>query len=160
NRFHQVAALASVAFVLASVPWWALNAQTGAPLYNGKPLSEWFYGQRRSFLTQSAGNAADQVFKTLGTNAFSFLVSRLRDRGNSGLYFRFYRACPARVQALLKYPISGDDIRMVALSRLGRIPIIPERIPEDLLKRLGREVPRLSDPRVRMAGLNTLNALT
>jgi len=160
KRPTQIAAIAGLALLLIAGLWLALRSNKQQVRYRGKSLPEWLYGQRRDFFYQTRSEAADEAFKTLGTNGLRFLISALKERGNSGLYFKLYRTVPPPIQPLLRYPISADDIQMMALEHLYRMPNIPKTIPEEWLARLAKQVPDLSNPRVRLTGLHTLYHLT
>jgi len=121
--------------------------------YKGKSVSEWFYGRRG--LAES-----EDAFAALGTNAFPFLMRNLKARGDGAIYFKLYQAMPGFIQQKLRLPISGDDIQMASLSHLYKMPNVPNPIPEPWLASLARQVPRLSNQRVRLHGLNTLYRIT
>ena len=146
------ALLLALALVLIAAAWLVFAGDKEVQ-YNGKSVSEWFYTRRG---LAEAGDA----FRGLGTNAFPFLFSNLKRRGNSALYFKLYRAMPGMIQAQLRYPISGDDIQMASLSHLYKMPNVPNPIPEEWLARLAKQVPELRNPRVRSSGLHTLYQLT
>jgi len=123
--------------------------------YKNKPLSEWFYGDRKAFFKKSTQDAAGDAFKALRTNALPFLLSSLKKRGSPVLYFRLYRGVPSRIQAWLPYPISGDDIQMMTLSHLVNMG----DMPPEWLAALAKQVPGLRNPRVRYHGLGTVHRL-
>jgi hypothetical protein len=86
--------------------------------YKGKSLAVLFYGNRRNFFEEPARRKAQEAIDALGTNAFPFLLSNLQQRpGNGALYFKFYRAMPKWLQAKLRYPISGDDIKFITFDQ-------------------------------------------
>ena len=123
--------------------------------YLNKPLSKWFYGERNDFFLESTRNRAGVAFQSMGTNAFPFLLANLEARGNSSPYFRLHRALPKVIQAHVPYPISGDDIQMMALALFeGR-----QDLPPEGLAALVKEVPKLRNPRVRLRGLGVVQRL-
>src|SRR4051812_6834588 len=142
--------IAGLALLLVLAVYWGFGGKKPEVRYNGKTLSEWFFGQRRDFFYQSIQTNAEQTFRAMGTNAFPFLLSMLEERGNSTIYFKFYRMMPRPVQARLQHPLSRDDIQMMALHYLDSIPIIPDPVPEELLSQLARRVARLPNARVRL----------
>jgi len=160
NPRARTALIAALAFLLILPVCWTFRRNKSEVQYNAKSLSHWFFSQRRDFLYEAREKKADEAFKASGTNGFAFLISMLNKRGNSSLYFKLYRAMPRPIQSRLQYPISGDDIRMMALGYLAKTPNFPNAIPEELLARLARRVPDLSNPRVRLGGLHTLDQLT
>ena len=130
------ALLLALALVLIAAAWLVFAGDKEVQ-YNGKSVSEWFYTRRG---LAEAGDA----FRGLGTNAFPFLFSNLKRRGNSALYFKLYRAMPGMIQAQLLY----------------KMPNVTNPIPEEWLARLAKQVPELRNPRVRSSGLHTLYQLT
>jgi len=124
--------------------------------YKDKPISKWFYGERRDFLLKSTRERAEEAINALGTNALPFLVRNLNRSGNSSLYFNFYRALPTRIQARLQYPISGDDVHYFSLNYLSKLG----PLPEPTLASLAQLIPQLPDPRIRLHGLTTLVKIT
>jgi len=136
---------------------WVSGREEGSKeiTYKSKPLSKWFYGQRKDFFISTTRDAADDAFKALGTNAFPFLLSRLKNGGSSVLYFKLYQAVPSRVQAWLPYPLLSDDIQVITLAHLSKV----EDIPPEWLAALARQVPNLKNPRARHRGLMTVQML-
>ena len=159
NPRGRTASVAGLALLLILVACWALRDKHEV-LYNGKTLSQWFFGQRRDFLHQSREQQADQAFTAAGTNGIAFLIGMLKERGDSSWYIKLFRMMPRPIQARLRFPISTDDIHMVALAHLNKSPSIPNTIPQELLAQLAQAVRQQSNPRVRLRGLTVLFLLT
>lgn len=149
----RIASIGGIGVLLIAALWLAFGTKEKEVRYKGKSVSEWFYITHRLM-------GSDDVFKDLGTNAFPFLLSTLKQRGNSELYFKLYAALPGSMQAQLRRPISGDDLQMASLSHIYKIPNVPNTIPEPWLATLAKEVRDLQNPRVRLQGLHTLYRLT
>jgi len=132
-----------------------LKEASKEPTYKDKPVSKWFCDQRKDFLSKTTRDAADDAFNALGTNALPFLLSNLKNRGSTVLYFRLYGAVPSRVQAWLPYPILGDDMKMITLNHLSKM----RDMPPEWLAALAKLVPDLKNPRVRQRGLITVQIL-
>src|SRR5215468_97279 len=78
--------------------------------YESKSLEQWFYTDKTNFLAED--KERENAFRAVGTNAFAFLLSNLRERrGNSLIYFKLYGMLPRWMQKRLPYPISEDDIK-------------------------------------------------
>jgi hypothetical protein len=159
NPRGRTASVAGLALLLILVVCWAFRDKHEV-LYDGKTLSQWFFGKRRDFLHQSREQQADQAFKVAGTNGIAFLIGMLKEPGDSTSYFKLFRMMPRPLQARLRYPISSDDIHMGALLHLNKTPNIPNTIPQELLARLAQAVRQQSNPRVRLRGLTVLFGLT
>jgi len=115
--------------------------------YKGKPLDAWFYGTRTNFFLERTRKAAQEAFDSFGMNAFPFLLEKVKTaRGNSPAYFRAYRALPPWAQSTIFYPISGDDIRSIALGHIHGLP----GISDDQVRTFAECVPGLPDPRLRL----------
>ena len=132
-----------------------LKEATKEPTYKDKPVSKWFCDQRKDFLVKATRDDADKAFKALGTNALPFLLSNLKNRGSTVLYFRLYAAVPSRVQAWLPYPILRDDIKMITLMHISKM----KDMPPEWLAVLAKLVPDLKNPRVRHQALMTVHRL-
>lgn len=118
--------------------------------YKNKPLETWFYGSRTNFFHEKTRAAAQEAFDSCGTNAVPFLLSKLNTaQGNGSLYFSLHRSLPDWVQSKLPYPISGDDIKAIALDHIRKMSF---RSGEQV-QALANCVPGLRNPRLRMMGL-------
>lgn len=118
--------------------------------YKDKSLDAWFHGSRRDFFTERTRQAAQDAIDSVGTNGFPFLLSKLKEsRGNVALYFKLYRAMPAWLQMKLPYPISGDDIKAIAL--MDHLPKLRD-ITSEQVQSVADCVPDFANPRLRMAG--------
>ncbi len=97
--------------------------------YKGKSLQAWFYGSRRDFFSGQTRGLAEGAFDAVGTNAFPFLLSNLKSaRGCGRLYWKVYHIMPAWFQTRLPYPISGDDIKAIAVNEIVMFspsPLVP-----------------------------------
>jgi hypothetical protein len=114
--------------------------------YRGKPLEVWFYGGRTNFFADTTRRTAQDAIDALGTNAFSFLFSNLKERRGSGnLYFRLYQIMPAWIRARLHYPILGDDIKAITLNHIGNMTAVPT--PQ--IQYLADCIPSFDNPRLR-----------
>jgi hypothetical protein len=112
--------------------------------YEGKSLEQWFYGGRTNFLTDDKERV--NALKAMGTNAFAFLISNLRERrGNSLVYFKIYKILPRWTQRRLPYPISEDDIRAISINYLFKL----QDVPGAEYGSLGECTPTFSSPRLR-----------
>ena len=121
--------------------------------YAGKSLGSWFYSSRTDFFQESVRNAAQAAFDALGTNAVPFLLSQLQcNEGDGEFYFTFYKALPTPIRKRFHYPISGDDIRSIALGHLGRM----RHLSREQVQALADLVPEFENPRLRMAGFNVM----
>ena len=132
-----------------------LKEASKEPTYKDKPISKWFCDQRKDFFVKATRDEADIAIKALGTNALPFLLSNLKNRGSTVLYFRLYGAVPSRVQAWLPYPILGDDMKMITLNHLSKM----RDMPPEWLAALAKLAPDLKNPRVRQRGLITVQIL-
>jgi hypothetical protein len=123
--------------------------------YKGRSLDAWFYGARTNFFHQQTRRAAREAFDALGMSACPFLLAKLQSgRGNGFLYFKLYRLLPKRLQCRLPYPLLGDDVKMIALQHLSEMTVSSE----DQLYGLAECVPRLRNPRLRLAGFQVIRA--
>ncbi len=147
-----------VVLIVGAVLAWVGGRQEGSKeiTYKGKPVSKWFCDQRKDFFNQTTRDAADDAFKALGTNALPFLLSNLKNRGSSVLYFKLYQVVPSRVQAKLPYPILRDDLQMITLAHLSKM----KSMSPEWLAALAKQVPNLKNPRVRHCGLMTVQRLS
>lgn len=135
-----------LALVLASLAP-ACSPPPQALTYKGKPLNAWFYGARTNFFLERTRRAAQEALDSFGMNAFPFLLEKVKTaRGNSSAYFRVYRALPPWAQSRIPYPISGDDIRSIALGHIHRLP----GISNDQVRTFAACVPGLPNPRLRL----------
>jgi len=115
--------------------------------YEGKSLEQWFYAGRTNFLAEDKQRV--NTFKTVGTNAFAFLISNLRERrGNSLVYFKLYRMLPRWTQRRLPYPISEDYIRAISINYLFQL----KDVPGAEYGSLGECITKFSSPRLRFFG--------
>ncbi len=123
-------------------------------LYKGKPLAEWFYGNRTNFFFEPTRRAAQTALDDLGTNALPFLLGNLKERrGNGNLYFRAYRAMPSWARAHLAYPLLDDDIKSITLDHIRKMQwLLLER--DDLLADC---IVNFSNPRVKMWGISLMH---
>jgi hypothetical protein len=124
--------------------------------YQNQSLAQWFYAGRTNFHLEKTSNEADVAFQAVGTNALPFLLANLEARGDSALYFRLYGSAPRRIQSVLHYPISAEDIQM----RVFRHLTTYKKLPEASLEALVKKVPELKHPLVRISGLTTVYRLT
>jgi len=123
------------------------------PLYKGKPLESWFYGARTNFFYKDTQDAAKEAFNAIGTEAFPFLLSNLKENQGAGTtYFQLYRALPQQVQKHLPHPILSDDIRSITWGHVRHMP----RLPAEQVEALAGCVPNLTNPRLRAAGFETI----
>lgn len=114
--------------------------------YEGKSLERWFYAGRTNFLAEDKERKALIAFRAVGTNAFAFLLSNLRERrGNSLTYFKLYRILPRWAQKRLPYPISEDDIRAISITYLFKV----QDVPGAEYGSLGDCIPKFSSPRLK-----------
>jgi hypothetical protein len=115
--------------------------------YEGKSLERWFYAGGTNFLAED--KERENAFRAVGTNAFAFLLSNLRERrGNSLIYFELYRVLPRWTQRRLPYPISGDDIRAISINYLFKL----KDVPGTDYGPLAESITKLSSPRLRFFG--------
>src|SRR5689334_16713389 len=95
-------------------------------LYKGQSIDAWFFGSKRNFFIEDIREDAQTALNAIGTNAFSFLLSNLRERhGSIRSYFRVHRALPTRVQSWLPYPILDDDIKAITLEHWRKLRMKP-----------------------------------
>jgi hypothetical protein len=122
--------------------------------YQNKTLEQWFYGDLTNFFTGPNIDAAMIAFNVVGTNAFPFLLSIMREHRGSGLfYFKFYHAMPPRFRGKLRYPLSRDDVKAMALDQFFSMTYIPG----DQLQALADIVPSFDNPRLRAAALSQMS---
>ena len=124
-------------------------------MHKGKPLEAWFYGSNTTFFSKPTRDAAQEAINAVGTNAFPFLLSKLKEkRGNNWLYFKsyitFYGALPAWMEARLPYPLSGDDIKVAAFRHLVAIG---QTLTADQIDAVADCVQRLCTPELKMRAL-------
>jgi hypothetical protein len=149
NRLKQLG-LAPLVVAAAATALLVLARSSGSPdktlTYNGKSLDVWFYGSRTNFFHEQTRQAAQEAFDALGTNAFPFLLAKLKEsRGSGAMYFSLYRKLPSRFHPYLPYPISGDDIKAIALGHIANI----RRLAPAQVQTLADCVPALANPRLR-----------
>ncbi len=119
--------------------------------FKGKTLELWFYGTRNDFFKTRTREAAQGAIDALGTNALPFLFARLDEkRGNGFVYYKFYQAMLPFMRRKLPYPISGDDVKAIALQHIGQM----RSLPGDQVQALAERVPKLRNPRLRMMAFN------
>jgi hypothetical protein len=157
NRLRQVGlatvVIVAAAAVLLILAQWSRSADNTLT-YNGRSLDAWFYGSRTNFFHYQTGQAAQEALDALGTNAFPFLLTKLKgSRGNGPIYFRLYRSLPPQIQPHLPYPISSDDIKMVSLRHLEKLL----RLDRDQVQALVDSIPGLANPRLRMAAVGVMS---
>jgi hypothetical protein len=116
--------------------------------YEGKSLEQWFYGGRTNFLVDDKERV--NALKAVGTNAFEFLLSNLRERrGNSLVYFKLHGMLPRWTQRRLPYPISEDDIKAISINYLFKL----KDVPGAEFGALAECTPSFSNPRLRLFSL-------
>jgi hypothetical protein len=151
---YCLAGLGVLAFA-AAMPglYLAFSTTDGRLTYKDRPLEAWFYAGRTNFFSETSRKAAQVAIDALGTNGCAFLLAELKSRhGNGPLYFKLYRSLPAWAQGRLPYPLSGDDIKRIALDHISKMP----RLPRVQVQGLAACVPGFENPRLRMAGLNLM----
>jgi hypothetical protein len=117
--------------------------------YKNKPLEAWFHGSRTNFYSERTRQAAQEAIDSFGMNAFPFLLAKLKTaQGNGLVYFKVYRALPPWVQSRLPYPISGDDIKAMALDHIYKM----RSMSREQVQAFAECVPSLRNPRLRMRG--------
>ena len=100
------------------------RSRSSGVIYEGKSLERWFYGGRTNFLAEDKERLI--AFRAVGTNAFAFMLSNLRERrGNGLMYFKLYRRLPRWTQRRLPYPISEDDIKAISITYLFKLKDVP-----------------------------------
>ena len=153
RRAIPIAALVLVSIAILVSLFVASRPAKRTITYQNKPLDVWFYGSRTNFFREQTRRAAQEAFDALGTNACPFLLAKLRTaRGTSALYFKLYQILPVWVQSRLPYPISGDDIKAIALQHMGQMSIISA----EQVETLADCVPRLRNPRLRISGFQVM----
>jgi hypothetical protein len=149
RRVIPVAALALVSIAILAALFVSSFPATSTVTYKNKPLDAWFYGSRTNFFHETTRQAAQQAFDAVGTNAYPFLLTKLRmARGNGFLYCKLYRILPLWFQSRLPYAISGDDIKSIALHHFDQM----RSVPGEQVQALADCVPRFRNPRLRMRG--------
>lgn len=124
------------------------------PTYGGKTASEWFFGKRTAFRREAQMRQAEAAFRGLGTNAFPFLVSQLKQRESwmNPLYFQAYPRLPNFLRTRAPLPISRSDIQFMALYYLEKI----KPIPAEWANQVALCIPELKDSSVRFRALQIL----
>jgi hypothetical protein len=116
--------------------------------YEGKSLEQWFYAGRTNFLAEDKQRLS--AFRAVGTNAFAFLISNLRERkGNSLAYFKLYKILPRWTQRRMPYPISEDAIKAISINYLFKL----KDVPGAEFGALAECTPSFSNPRLRLFSL-------
>ena len=126
------------------------------PVYKGKTLDAWFFGNRTNFLSQTTREAAQAALDGVGTNAFPFLLHKISNpHGSPVVYLRAWLILPPSLKRRFRRPLGDDDIRSIALGHLWKYP---ERFSQSQLHAFAALVPRLQNPRVRMYALTFLRS--
>ncbi len=153
RRAIPIAALVLVSIAILASLFVAFSPAKSTVTYKNKPLDVWFYGSRTNFFREQTRRAAQEAFDALGTNACPFLLAKLETaRGPGFLYFKLYRILPVWAQPRLPYPISGDDIKAIALQHIRQM----NAISAEQVQTLADCVPRLRNPRLRMSGFQVM----
>jgi len=153
RRTIPIAALALVGIAILAAHFVSTAPAISSLTYKNRPLDAWFYGSRTGFFHGATRQAAQEAFNALGTNAGPFLLTKLRTaRGNGYLYCKLYRILPRWFQSRLPYPISGDDIKSIALHHFQQM----HAVSEEQVQALADYVPHLRNPRLRMCGFDVL----
>jgi hypothetical protein len=153
RRAIPIAALVLVSIAILASLFVASTPAKNTITYKNKPLDAWFYGSRTNFFLGQTMRAAQEAFDALGTNASPFLLAKLETaHGNGPLYAKLYRILPLWAQSKLPYPISGDDIKAMALHYLRQMRVMSS----EQVQALADCVFRLRNPRLRMSGLQVM----
>jgi hypothetical protein len=153
RRAIPIAALVLVSIAILASLFVASTPAKNTITYKNIPLDAWFYGSRTNFFLERTMRAAQEAFDALGTNACPFLLAKLESaRGNGPLYCKLYRILPVWAQSRLPHPISGDDIKAIALHYLRQMRVMSA----EQVQALADCVPRLRNPRLRMSGFQAM----
>jgi hypothetical protein len=149
RRAIPIAALVLTSVAIVASLFVAFSPARSTITYKNKPLDVWFYGSRTNFFREQTRRAAQEAFDALGTNACPFLLAKLETaRGNGPLYCKLYRILPVWARSRLPYPISGDDIKAIALHHLRQMRVVSV----EQVQAMADCVLRLRNPRLRMSG--------
>jgi hypothetical protein len=141
--------LVLIALLIVSLVWHSSRrAKEAVVLYQGKPLEAWFFGSRTNFFSS---NTRAEAIQALGTNAFPFLLTKIKDpEGSTALYAKAYESMPGWFKSRFLYPISNDDTRAIAL---GGVRQICDQLSPEQVRTLADCVPNLRNARLRMSAI-------
>jgi hypothetical protein len=128
---------------ISVVIYFALKKDSDLPVYEGKNVREWFYGEDGHPGMMLTMQAAEEAFNKLGTNSIPFLISKLRTEGTlfQKGYCKLFPKLPIRIQKKLPPTIDASYVQQMARHHLEAIPI-------QRLKPFANKIPELY-PRLR-----------
>lgn len=121
------------------------------PVYQGKTVEEWFYGEKGHFGSQKTRQVAEAVFEDMGPDCVPFLIQNLRKRETwvSESYRNIHSKLPDFIQTRTRPPRAVSYLQTVTLSHLRKLPdsALDFHAPELMAAALG-----IQDPNTRYQG--------
>ena len=97
---------------ISAVAFFTVKKDSDLPVYEGKNVRQWFYGEDGNPGSGSTMEAASAAFQKLGTNCVPYLIENLntQDTVLTKSYFEFFSRMPKSIQSFLPSPVPKNHI--------------------------------------------------
>lgn len=122
-----------------------------SPIYKGRTVAEWFYGENGDPCEVITLRNATIAFKATGTNSIPFLINVMKTPQSrmARLYSKIHPRLPASIKGRVRPPVSVYSIQSAAFMILRGLP---DTYLDPFVVDLMSIVPKLDDGSIRQLG--------
>lgn len=100
-----------------------LTSKPHLPVYEGRDLDEWFYGNDGNARSNETFSNANSVYRHMGTNSIPFLLEKIKTRETEAnkIYIFLFPKLPSIVRSRVNWPLYATYLRRTAWDHLMKL---------------------------------------